>query len=1073
MPRYLAASALLLFAGWGIWGGPKPPIFLAALATLWLPGHVLLGLIGERTVVRAYTPMAEGPGRLSFEFMASLALLCVAIFPVFLAQGSLAEVRTTTACLWSLVAILSVLLPLRTPPWMQAHAPERGAWAAFTFALLVCIPAVLHFAGGTVDDWWDLAVVRRWAGGASFDFQESFLGTQLSHPRWGWNVWLAVQSMLVTNANEAWAFQARILAPLTAALMISAQAALAAALFRERTKTAAFTILLVPLWLWGTEALPFFVRPHQDKFVAGLILMPVLLAAVVRDTRSRNWRSWFVVCLAALATVSVHPLLYTIALLGVVAIVLAGSPQDRESLRERIRGASVRLAPVLGLLALYPLWQAWQLSPLFQAQGISLSDLSNPVVRAHYWLGRLLFAPGPWYFVNPTAVFGPVVLVALLALYGGRRRSAEPGDRVVWFLTLLPGALIFLPGVAALVGRLWVPWMIYRIGWLVPVPLLLGRLFARSSLIDERYRRWAFQGLLAVAVLALALPTARDRLARDMSEHPKVRVKAPQGQTLEVYQFLARAREVGGVVAAPGFAGLVPALSGRRVLSFGERGTLVFSPNEDEAYRRMAATARFFASDTRPLERERIARSYGTRFAVFPRKWLAPRNEAAVLEQVAAEGFWQSISHGHQTPWQSRSAVLRALPSAWKIVFENDLAFVLRRDNPFAAEEIEAAVQASDRQGWVSAVGARPSEARGVEDPGPRVGLLGSTLGYPAIQAQFEPVPLTLGVSQKLVWEIPGRLWTDDPAEIVVSVDLGRRCRVEAIEVVPYLPRQRREAFLVTVARKKVAVEARDGVAIRLDLAPRRKRRLSIGLRSLLGAAPSLSMIRVFGDPERCDRVQDVGEFQQLPQGVGDLGSLLDLQARFPRNARPLISLAALRSESSPADAQVLLGRAVHAAPDAVVAWIELGAAQDRAGDFEAAFASYKKALSLDSNNAWARGVVAWAYYRSGWKLPAMWHAYLGWRADHRYADALTILAHTFRDAGAHRAAQYALDHAIKVDPWRSWPVLASADFALRDGRGEEAKALLLGFLRRQLHDDDIRAKLIAVETLLLGGDPG
>ncbi len=1073
-------AALVLFAAGVLTAGTTlvlPPA-VALVVHAWLPGRVLLGLIGERSVVRSHTPATEGPGRLAWDFVASLALATIGLLPAFLAGASLAEGARLLGVVWTVVALAAFVARGTRVSWNAPRPVDRQAWAAFVLAVLVCLPAVMIYAGGTVDDWWDLAVVRKWATTPTLDFREAFLGTGLHHPRWGWNVWLAVQACLVRPGIDPWMTQARLLAPLVALLVVAAQAAFAAAVFRERRRVVVWVILATPLWLWGTEALPYFVRPHQDKFVAGLVALPVLLAAVVRDLRWGDGRSRLLLAMAALVTVSLHPLVYMIGCLGAVALALGWRERDGETFALRMKAMLVGQGPVLATFALYPVIQAWRLAPLFAAQGISLADPGNPVVRAHLWLGRLVGAPDPWYFVHPAAVFGPVALVAALGLYRLRSRVGGRAERALGLLTALPCLLIFVPGIAAAMGKVWVPWMLYRLGWLVPVPLLLGRALAAARALPGAPRRRAALALLAVLLVVTTLPVARDRVARDMSEHPRERDKQPTGALAEVYEFLAAAPLPGTVLAMQGFSALVPATAGREVVSFSERGTLVFSPDEATAYRRLADTSAFFDPHARVGERRRIAERYGVAYAVFPRRWVMSEHEDGLLDQVSAEGFLDSYRRGHASAWAEREAVAAALPTPWAIVFANDAAFVVATAGREAVG-LEAASENGGGESWLEAIGATTSpQRRGPAPLGPeadrrRARTVGASIGYPGASVTLTPAPLSLGISEKLVWEAVGPLGSDRPVAFEMLVDLGRACRVEAVEVVPYLPRARREALTLQVAQRSVAVEAVDGVPIVVDIEPRHLRRVRLSVRSLLGAPPSITAVRILGDPERCDAKRPAFAEPQFPQrGVG-LEALLELARQFPQQARPRVAIAARRAEASPAEAQALLAHAVAASPESVFARIELGAALDRQGDFDAAVAQYETALRLDSNNAWARGVVAWARYRAGWKLAAAWHAWNAWRSDRRYGDALTIAAHIARDLGLSGSASALLAEAQRLDPLRNWPVLAAAQFAATDGRLDDARAVLIAFLRRLPTDQAVRDYLALIERRRMGeGEP-
>src|SRR5205085_7364751 len=122
----------------------------------------------------------------------------------------------------------------------------------------------------------------------------------------------------------------------------------------------------------------------------------------------------------------------------------------------------------------YPLAQALALAGTFGEQGVSLSMPDNPVVRAHLTLNRLIAAGSPAWIVHPAAVFGSVTIMALVALGIAWRRRDHAAARLLVATSVVPCALLFVPGLAAIAGKIWVPWMLYRLGWLVPVAPLLA-----------------------------------------------------------------------------------------------------------------------------------------------------------------------------------------------------------------------------------------------------------------------------------------------------------------------------------------------------------------------------------------------------------------------------------------------------------------------------------------------------------------------------------------------------------------------------------------------------------------------
>ncbi len=1089
MPNRAAAVALvvLALAGMaGVWAWL--PAWLLAGALLWLPGRVLAATVVERELVRASAPLGQGPGRVALSFVLSVFLAAVAMAPCWWLGSSLAALRWSLALTWLAVAAAAWRRPAARDPWVPSSPQTaRRLWIVWALATAALAPPIVAFAGGTVDDWWDLAFVRAWID-HGLSAAEPMLATGAPHPRFGWNVWLLLQAVLAEATGQPpWLLQARVLAPLLAAMLVSATAALAAAVFHERDRRVAWSMVAVVPWLWGTEALPLATRIHQDKFVAGFVMLPMVLALALRALRRRRPAVEHALVAAALvALVSVHELVAAIAVAGLLVLVTAEARPWRDGLATLVAPQRLAVA-VLGPALLAPgLVRAWRLSERFAAQGISWSTPDNPVVRAHLWLDRLAWSDTPWYFVRPDALFGPVALPALLGLVVLWRLRHRDGARALAAWTWLPALVVFVPGLAGLVGKVWIPWMLYRIGWLIPLPLLLA---CAASIVPRRgadgnARRGSRVAPVLVATLvgALCLPTAAVRWSRHMAPRGASADRFPYGDAREVLDFLAAAPDPGAVLAPAGLAGFVPAMSGRPVVALSERGTLVFSPEEFAAYRRLADNRQVLASSTDPAERVRIAAARGVAYVVRPRRAGPP---AAIWERATTEA-WVALDSGRASGRVAEEEAAWA-PPQWTRVLANGSWSVWRTGAGAAPGAARAGEEKpGPGQGWAGALGAQldSSPVPPARLPHPE-GLLMSAAGWPGGRLWLDPPPLTLSVPAPLVWTPVAEDWAPVPDEVRIVADLGGFCHPLAVELLPQFRAERRDVWEISAGAAAVRRHARDGVPLRVELDGRRRRLVEVRIASVLGLAPALADLRVYGDADQCAPGRGVLERSEFT-GLGvDLPALLGVSWRHPNDARPRVRSARwLADHGREAEARALLERAVEADPGDAAAWVELGLAADaravamepgpeREDLFEEALAAYERAVAADPDSAWARGALAWACYRAGaparmgwqaWRagglLRAGWHAWRATTLDPRYSDAWTIWAYVLHAAGARSSAMAALDHARALSPVRSWPRLARAEFLVREGRRGEARAVLADYLARMPGDADVEARL-------------
>lgn len=1065
-PRRASALALLGFglAGpLGGWSGLPAGVLMVGFALL--PGLVALQPCVTACLRERRDCEMSGPGGLAVAVAFSLVALVPAVLPLFALGLDLEMSRYTLGFLYCALGAAGMALA----PWSETRrsGSRLREWGVAAIAVALLLPAVLEYAGGAVDDWWDLAFIRAYIDAPVLGFGEPFLGTGDVHPRFAWSGWRVLQALTLEFSDaDAIDFQSRELAAFVCVIGVCAAAGLARAVFGVSVATS-LAILAVPAWLYGTEPFPYFVRLHQDKFVAALILLPALMAAVIGYLNSPVPRAVAVVGVCALALSTVHGVVTAVGLLGAGICVLCryGSRLSGSAgLRE--------LLPLVCALAAaipYPAWQALGVGTRFLGQGVGLTHPDNPVIRAHLALGRLLWADSAFSVVNPAAVFGPVSLIALGGLIVAVRNRRQLDARYLVGLSLIPMLIIFTPVLSGLAGRVLVPWMLYRVAWLVPVPMLIGYLLAKVLRLGaQRPLAGIASGLTAALLLMVTVvPAASARLARGMREHPHWPDRAPRGSTLEVYRLLDSLPMDGSVLAPPGFSNLVPALSGRPVVAFSERGTVVFSRQEPDAYRRLRDRAAFLALRTPPNERRRIARKYDVAYAVFPKRSVTARSRDQALVRETGTSFLL----GRERDWAEWPAqaelVAAALEGIGRVVHENHDYVVaeLAPSSPGGAGQSRADAAGGSAESWLDAIGitqgrlARFPTKSSHADDSPRADVLASSVGYPGASVFVDPLPSTLGLARNLVWASGRALWEDGPAEVTVRLSMTGRCRVRAVEVVPFLQTGRRAALELLVDDRRVAARASDGRPLRVDLDPTPRSHVEVHIRSILGVTFGLNEIRLLGDRSECEVGWRERAEAKLPEPSAK--AALSLALSRPRDADAALPWVRVRQdEGADADARTLLRRAVALDPASVRAWLEYGLAEDSAGNTDVAVEAFEQALARDSNSAWGHGCMAWIRMRQGATVSALLHAAKAVALDPRYADAHAILASSLDAFRLRGIALAMLERAVQLDPRRAWPRLRLAALLAEEGRSDAAIETLDSFLRLVPEDEAARRML-------------
>jgi len=474
--------------------------------------------------------------------------------------------------------------------------------------VLVCVTTLLacrFTASGSVDRWWYLGYVRGYLDSPQLTFVEPFLGTGYVHPRFELNVWLLIMAAwsYVAHVDPVWLYD-RACPVLLVPAAFSAAFLLGRTLFQSH-RLAWITALTSGL-LWTSGSLfPIVARIPEDKLLAALILAPVVTAESIRLLDRRTPTRVWTAAMAAAVLATTHALIYAFALVPIVPYALLGAR------RRVVSQATVSL--LVGLLvlgALYPAVSGLRSRVELRNDGATLVHQDHPVVRIHRARGRLLEFRGRewqadtplnsalrgWFVVSPKLIVHPLTLLALCALVVLPLRP-ERERRLLWPATLIPLGIAFVPPLAALMGRIVLPWMVYRILWFVPFGLLL------AVLTDEGLKRLGRRGWIAFAIVtALAVPGWSEVTLKRI-QPDRERLAAPRDAAFRaLIDALRHLPPEAVIAAAPELSERIAAFVDRRVLAMSDRATIVFTGSRDLGEARMRARAAVMAGLWRPRE---------------------------------------------------------------------------------------------------------------------------------------------------------------------------------------------------------------------------------------------------------------------------------------------------------------------------------------------------------------------------------------------------------------------------------------------------------------------------------------
>ena len=463
------------------------------------------------------------------------------------------------------------------------NASTIDGWdiGACLLALVVAALAMAFTSTGSIDRWWYLAYVQQYISAPAVDYTEPFFGSGNIASRFAFHPWMLALAVWAKCAGVQALTIYEWFAPALIVVLSFSAARFFATSMLPQVPAGMATVLTACVWIGGT-LFPIYARTPEDKILAALVMAPVFLGVTARALDKSRPALLLLLLAAALALAWTHPLVFGFAAMCVLPVAMM------HALITRSTASFAVIALTIAVTALC-MFNGERAVESIAADNLVLENDSHPIVRIHLNQDRLRFTESGGYFVNPDLVKSPLIALALLSLVATLIARPRGWFALVIF-SIVPLAFAFVPPLSQLLGELVLPWMVYRILWLIPFGLLLAVAVDTLARLVQ-VPRFIVVGAIAVIAILGARETIDARMSPDRAS-----LALPDGPVLNELTAALSHLEPDALVAAPiELAERIPGLTSRHVLAASHRATTFFTGSMDEASERLRANAAIFS----------------------------------------------------------------------------------------------------------------------------------------------------------------------------------------------------------------------------------------------------------------------------------------------------------------------------------------------------------------------------------------------------------------------------------------------------------------------------------------------
>jgi tetratricopeptide (TPR) repeat protein len=275
--------------------------------------------------------------------------------------------------------------------------------------------------------------------------------------------------------------------------------------------------LAAPFFKSSNDSTFYFLRTNADKFTVTITMLPTAFGLAIYYIRHGKRDIWIAAVLAAFAVSGIHPLISSMLALGLAGF---GGVHLLLNLRSKVAWVRVSLTAIIAVVAMIiPLvllvlsFSELPMAPTFpssfdgwkihfvQAPGLpfihlpnlewggTIPDLStakpedantntDPFLVWRYVdntpLQKFLVFSVNRYISNPSIILDPPYFLALfLSLFLIWRLKSNLGMQFALGVILADIFVLFNPFILPLLGKLTMPWILYRLAWMVPYAVII------------------------------------------------------------------------------------------------------------------------------------------------------------------------------------------------------------------------------------------------------------------------------------------------------------------------------------------------------------------------------------------------------------------------------------------------------------------------------------------------------------------------------------------------------------------------------------------------------------------------